>query len=443
MSGWQKIKTVATFEFLSTVKRPGYLIATFGMPVFMAAYGAVVAVPAYFAEQSSRQSSVHGVVDQAGVLRLEGDLKGGEDLPIPEEVRQALEAAGQAQALDRALLPENLVFRPFATEEEARAALAARQLKGYFVVPKSYMSEGQLDIYSPDSVTMSGSDSRNALSNLLRQRLIEQRIDAVTAARVLKPIERTRRFAVTRTGEVRDGGTAASVLRVAVPIIFMVLFLISVLMTSGYLMQGTATEKENKVVDVLLASANPDEILAGKLLGLGGAGLLQIAVWLGILMVTGLGVVPMLISAKLDVPWLALALAVPFFIIAFLFFGGLMLGTGSLGSNMREAQQLAMVWSLTAAVPLMMMAVLVREPNGTVARVLSWIPFTAAPVVILRASNDAALLAWWEVAGALVVLMLATWIALRLGARLFRIGLLSTGARPSLREIVRQARLTG
>jgi ABC-2 type transport system permease protein len=289
---------------------------------------------------------------------------------------------------------------------------------------------------------MSGSDSRAALSDLLRKRLIEQRMDSVTAARVLKPIERTRRFAVTRTGEVRDGGTAASVVRIAVPVIFMVLFLISVLMTSGYLMQGTATEKENKVVDVLLASANPDQILAGKLLGLGGAGLLQIAVWLGILMVTGLGVVPMLISAKLDVPWLALGLAVPFFIMAFLFFGGLMLGTGSLGSNMREAQQLAMVWSLTAAVPLMMMAVLIREPNGTVARVLTWVPFTAAPVVILRASNDAALLAWWEVAGALLTLIVATWIALRVGARLFRIGLLSTGARPSLREIVRQARLT-
>ena len=442
MSGWQKIRTVATFEFLSTVKRPGYLIATFGMPLFMAAYGAVVAVPAYFAEQSSRQPSVYGVVDQAGVLRLEGDLNGGDGLRIPDDVRQALEAAGQAQALERAVLAENFVFRPLATEAEARAALAARQLKGYFVVPKTYMDEGQLDVYSPDSVTMSGSDSRAALSDLLRKRLIEQHMDGVTAARVLKPIERTRRFAVTRTGEVRDGGTSASILRVAVPVIFMVLFLISVLMTSGYLMQGTATEKENKVVDVLLASANPDQILAGKLLGLGGAGLLQIAVWLGILMVTGLGVVPMLISAKLDVPWLALVLAVPFFIIAFLFFGGLMLGTGSLGSNMREAQQLAMVWSLTAAVPLMMLAVLIREPNGTVARVLTWVPFTAGPVVILRASNDAALLAWWEVAGALVVLMMATWIALRVGARLFRIGLLSTGARPSLREIVRQARLT-
>ena len=76
MSGWQKIKTVATFEFLSTVKRPGYLIATFGMPLFMAAYAGVIAIPAYFAEKSGRQPAVHGVVDQAGVLRLDGRSRG-------------------------------------------------------------------------------------------------------------------------------------------------------------------------------------------------------------------------------------------------------------------------------------------------------------------------------------------------------------------------------
>ncbi len=119
MSGWQKIKTVATFEFLSTVKRPGYLIATFGMPLFMAAYGAVVAVPAYFAEKSSRQPAVYGVVDQAGVLRLDGDLEGGDGSRMSGRRAQALEAAGQAQALDRAVMSENFVFRPVATEEEA------------------------------------------------------------------------------------------------------------------------------------------------------------------------------------------------------------------------------------------------------------------------------------------------------------------------------------
>jgi ABC-2 type transport system permease protein len=87
--------------------------------------------------------------------------------------------------------------------------------------------------------------------------------------------------------------------------------------------------------------------------------------------------------------------------------------------------------------------VLMREPNGTVARVMTWVPFTAGPVIILRASTDAASLAWWEAAGSFAVLIVATWIALRVGGRLFRIGLLSAGARPSLREIIRQARLTG
>jgi ABC-2 type transport system permease protein len=440
---WRKIATVATFEFLAAVKRPGYLIATFGMPLFMAAYAGIVAVPAYFAERSEREPAVYGIVDRSGVLQLTGDVTSSAAPQIPEEMRRTLEASGQGQALDQALASSSFVFRPVASEDDAREALARRTIKGFFVLPAGYLADGRIDTYSPDSFSFSGSDARDALGDMLRERLVRARFDSGTAARIIQPISRTQRFAVTRAGEIRDGGAAASAMRLLVPLVFMVLFLISILMTSGYLMQGTATEKENKVVEVLLASANPDEILAGKLLGLGAAGLLQIAVWLIIVLATGLGVVPLLLSARVEVPWTALAIAIPFFVVAFLFFGGLMLGTGSLGSNMREAQQLAMVWSLTAALPLMMMAVLMRDPGGTVARVLTWLPFTSGPVIVLRASTDAGLLRWWEIGGAFVVLILSTWLALRLGARLFRVGLLNAGARPSLREIIRQARLAG
>jgi ABC-2 type transport system permease protein len=436
----QKVRAVATFEFLASVKRPGYLIATFGMPLFMAAYAAVIAVPAYYAEKQEEQPAIYGVMDRAGVLGLSGDVAGTTAASIPEEVRQALAASGGAQALDRVF--GNFVFRPFASEDDARRALTDRTLKGYFILPAGYLAEGTVRTYASDAIDLSASDARAAFGNLIRERLVSAQLDALTSARVLEPIRHTERFAITRAGEVKDGGSAASAVRFIVPLVFMVLFLISILMTSGYLMQGTATEKENKVVEVLLASANPDEILAGKLLGLGGAGLLQIAVWVILVLATGLGVVPLLLAAQVEVPWAALALAVPFFIVAFLFFGGLMLGTGSLGSNMREAQQLAMVWSLTAAVPLMLMAVLIQQPHGPVARVLTWVPFTAGPLVVLRASADPGALAWWEVAGSLAVLALSTWIALRIGARLFRIGVLTSGSRPSLREIVRQARLT-
>ena len=277
--------------------------------------------------------------------------------------------------------------------------LAARTIKGYFVVPPDYIEKGVIDVYTPDTFSVSGSESRNAFSSLIRERLVTGRLDEQTTARVVSPLKETRRFSVTKTGDLTDGSQAAGAVRFAVPLIFTVLFLMSVLMTSGYLMQGTATEKENKVVDVLLASAGPDEILAGKLLGLGGAGLLQIAVWLLILLVGGIGIVPLLMTSQIEMPWVALALAIPLFLVAFLFFGSLMLGTGSLGSNMREAQQLAMVWSLTAALPMMMMAVLVREPHGTVARVMTWLPFSAGPLIMFRASIDLESLAWWEVAG--------------------------------------------
>lgn len=438
MNRWRKVWTIATFEFLSAVKRPGYLITTFGMPVFMAAYAGVVAIPAYFAHQADQSPSVYGVVDPAQILTLQGDVA-SERPGIPADVRKAIEASGQAAALDS--LDARFVFRPFPSEPDARAALAARGIKGYFVVPADYIDKGEIDVYTPDAVNLSGGDSRSAFATLMRQRLVAGRLDRPLSDRLVSPLKGTRHFSVTRTGALSQETDAAGFVRLGVPILFTVLFLMSILMTSGYLMQGTATEKENKVVEVLLSSADPDEILAGKLLGLGAAGLLQIAVWLAILLAGGLGVLPLLLASQFEMPWVALAMAVPLFLVAFLFYGSLMLGTGSLGSNMREAQQLAMIWSLTAALPMIMMSALVSEPHGMIARAMTLIPFSAAPVIIFRASMDLASLAWWEVALAFVILAISTWIALRVGARLFRIGLLSA-SRPKLREVFRQARLS-
>jgi ABC-2 type transport system permease protein len=439
MTHWRKIGTIATFEFLTAVKRPGYLITTFGMPVFLALYTGIVAIPAYFASRSAREPEVYGVVDQGGLLKLRREITAGQP-QIPDELKRALEVSGQSAALDQIVTRSRFTYRPYPDEPTARTALSSKTIKGYFVVPADYIAKGVVEVYTPDAMNLAGGESRNAFSNILREGLVRGKLDEQTAARVLDPLKQTRRFSVTRTGALTDDSRTASAVRIVVPLVFTMLFLMSVLMTSGYLMQGTAVEKENKVVEVLLASANPDEILSGKLLGLGAAGLLQIIVWLLLLLAGGVGIVPYLLASRIEMPWAALAMAVPLFLIAFLFFGSLMLGTGSLGSNMREAQQLAMVWSLTAALPMMMMAVLLREPHGLVARVMTWVPFTAGPLIMFRASTDLDALPWWEIAGSFVVLLFSTWVAIRFGARLFRIGLLSS-SRPKLREVLRQARL--
>ena len=438
---WQKTWTVATFEFLTAVRRPGYLITTFGMPLFMAAYGGIVAIPAYFASRAVREPSVYGVVDPGSILRLEQDVRGGSAADARRGEACARGHGPGRRRQHRRSWSRASCSGPTRPNRRRAPALAARTIKGYYVIPADYLSKGVVDVYTQDTANLTGPQARDSFASLVRQRLLSGKVDDETSARILAPLKDSRRFSVTKTGEITDGSQAAGFVRVAVPLIFTILFLMSVLMTSGYLMQGTGTEKENKVVEVLLASANPDEILAGKLLGLGGAGLLQIAVWILILIVGGIGIVPLLMTSQIEMPWVALALAIPLFLVAFLFFGSLMLGTGSLGSNMREAQQLAMVWSLTAALPMMMMAVLLREPHGIVARVMTWLPFSAGPLIIFRASTDLDALAWWEVAGAFVVLLLSTWIAMRIGARLFRIGLLSS-SRPKLGEdYSRQARL--
>ena len=152
---WQKTWTVATFEFLTTVRRPGYLITTFGMPLFMAAYGGIVAIPAYFASRAVREPSVYGVVDAASILHLDKDVAA--DQPqMPEEVRRALEAAGRGGAANMAFMESSFVFRPYTSEADARSALAARTIKGYYVIPPDYLSKGVIDVYTQDTASLTG-----------------------------------------------------------------------------------------------------------------------------------------------------------------------------------------------------------------------------------------------------------------------------------------------
>jgi len=118
VSRWRRTKTVATFEFLTTVKRRGYLITTFGMPIFIAIYAAVLGLPAYFMTKQASKPSIYGVVDPGGVLRLKEEATAGSD-QIPEELRRALETSGQQATIERMIGAARTRFRPYANEAEA------------------------------------------------------------------------------------------------------------------------------------------------------------------------------------------------------------------------------------------------------------------------------------------------------------------------------------
>ncbi len=441
MVRWQKVRAVASFEFWSTVKRKGYLITTFGMPLFLGLYGLLVSIPGYFVAKSEQSEvNLYAVVDEADVLRLEGEV----ELPVfdlPPEAQAALELAASNNPMVRSLKEGSAVFTPFDSLEEAKEAVVAERLQGIYHISPDYMTSGRVDSYRRDGGITSAEMATDQFRRLLRDRMLSGRVPEDIAARLDNTIAERKQWIIADDGEIEPFSVAELVARFAIPGIFAILLFISLMMTSGYLLQGTATEKENKVIEVVLSSADPDELLMGKLIGLGGAGLLQVFVWSSMILGGSFVAAGILALAGVPIPWKMIGVGVTFFIATYLFIGSLILASGSIGGNLKESQQFSMVWTLLMVVPFFFMALLINEPNGTIARVLTWIPFTSALTLLMRLTLEPDGVTWLEIVGAFLVLVAATWMAIRFGARLFRVGLLLTGSRPKLREILRQARL--
>jgi ABC-2 type transport system permease protein len=422
----RKVAAVSRFEFLNVARRKSYLLVTFGLPIFFSALsGGMLALQGYFLQSRIDQAVVYGLVDHYGATedaRLWGTLEDVDD----EDAREAVIQGNLAEVGQGFMLLDEVVFLRFDDEASARALVASDRLTAVYVVEEDYLETGNVSLYESEHapvLSVRSATIEPVLGRLLSERLLDGNVEVALMERALEPL------VIKRTVTFEDGATRSSedrvmeiVLRTGVPFLLGVLLLTALLSASGYLVQTIALDKESKVVEVLLSSADPDEILTGKLLGLGAAGLLQFFVWASMVVGGALTAAAVVASLDVPIPWEALA-------------------TGSLGSSVAETQKLTLGWAMLAVLPLMMLVVLLEEPHGAVGQVLTWIPFSAPLTVIVRMSLDPGGIAWWEVVGALLVLVASTWLSIRFGARLFRVGLLVSGSRPSLREILRQARL--
>lgn len=418
-----RVAAVARFEFLSVVKRWSYLLATFGLPLFLAAVsGTVLGVQTYFLTQRAAEASSFGLVDEAGVVdRSVFETRDGASV---------WNASGNEVVL-------------YADRDAGLADLQSGALRALYVVDETYLQSGEVRAVQSDKtplLSMRGTVVEPLLRSLLRKSLLDGKLEADVEERVISPALFVRSRLGPSGPEVTDVDEALDLLmRTTIPLFLGVLLLTALLSASGYLVQTVATDKESKIVEVLLSSVTPEEILAGKLFGLGAAGLLQFAAWSSMVVFVALTASAAL-AAVVAVPWHAVLLSPVLFILGYLFLGSLMLATAALGANAAESQKLTMGWAMLAIVPLMVLVVLLEEPNGVLGQVMTWIPFTSPLTVIIRLAVDSSGIEWWEIAGAIGVLFLSTWAAIRVGARLFRVGFLLTGTRPSLRELWRQAR---
>ena len=275
-----------------------------------------------------------------------------------------------------------------------------------------------------------------------RRRLAQEGISAQTAAWLGAETEFTERT-VTESGEQASVGMKDR-LRQNAPMVFVYILWISIFSITQGLLMSTIEEKSTRISEVLLSSVSPVQLMAGKIIGVAGTGLMMILTWVLTALAATKYVPAMLgapagqsdFSALLTDP-LLLASFVIYFLLGYLLYAAILIGIGSVVNTIQEAQALMMPIMMMLMLPLFAMVPIGRDPNSTFAKVLSYIPTFTPFVMMNRAAGPPTLV---EYAATTLLLVAAIAAALWASAKIFRIGILMTGKPPKMSEIVQWVR---
>jgi ABC-2 type transport system permease protein len=214
------------------------------------------------------------------------------------------------------------------------------------------------------------------------------------------------------------------------------------------IVRGVSDEKASRVSEVVVASAPPDTLLAGKILGVGGVAITQQLLWVAASAAIVMFRNPILrafgaTNAPLPLPSItagAATVLILIFLLGFFFYAALFAAIGATVESQEDAQQASLPVTLLLVLSIMFVAPVFLSPNSMLARVVSWIPFSAPIIMPLRLSLIQ--VAPVEVAGTIIGLALALLAAIWVAARVYRVGLLMYGKRRSLAEIIRWVRVS-
>ena len=226
------------------------------------------------------------------------------------------------------------------------------------------------------------------------------------------------------------------------PVGFVYLLYVGIMVISQMLLNNTVEEKSNRIIEVLLSSVTPGELMFGKLIGIAAVGLTMIVTW--ILSLVGVLAYHAGPEAELATQLLQvlrnsnlLPAFAAYFFIGYTMFAGIFLAIGSVCNTLKDAQNMMGPVMMIMIVPLITMAFIPKDPHGTLAQIISWIPIYSPFAMMNRAAADPP---QSEVIGTFVMMIASTVLILWLSGRIFRMGILRTGQPPKLVELWRMVR---
>lgn len=396
---------IFTHEFFKTLKRTGFIILTLSLPVL-----ALLGIGAFHVA--------------TGVTKPPAEVT---------EVGYVDEAGG----FDQFTTQGKITLVLFGSREEAKQAFASKNVTEYFVIPRDFISTGVLNFYITQKELSPPDSTVNAVKNFISSNLLVGKVTAEIITRVDAPLNLLT-TTLDSSGDVapQQGGYANFI----VPGIFSFFLGLSLIFTSTYVLQSLSEEKENRLMEILVSSVSTRQLLTGKVLGLGAAGLVQVIVWVisfPLLLNLASSSIGGILSS-LHVPASFWMLGVIYFIFGYLFVATVSASIAAVTSTVQEAQGIAGIYGIFNFAPFWFLSLLLLYPGSPVWVVFTIFPLTAPVLTLMRLGLTG--IPAWQLVVSISVLVLSVIGGLLLAARLLRTYMLMYGKRPNLGQIIRNLR---
>jgi ABC-2 type transport system permease protein len=436
----RKILAVIKREYIQIVRTKGFIIGTILGPVLMAG---MLVVPMLVASMTVEKQETIGVADLSRDIFLDLDKKLGEkEYQLKDGFR-------------RYVLKKFERFAGRSVDElkkDLNAKVLNKELSAYILIPEHVLGDeaavsavqeagsGDNDIEYVSQHT-TDYEKLGSLNSALNSVIIEKRLkrEGLDPEKISQFIQRVRLkpIKVTKKGEEEDTMGTFWVSYFLALIIYMAIFIYG-----SVIMRGVIEEKSSRVIEVILSSMRPFQLMLGKILGIGAVGLTQFSIWA----IFGLAVtsfsksfIPAGVEISLvSIPAYVFVYFVVFFILGYFLYATFYAAVGSMVNSEKEAQQLVMPITMFLILPLLLLIFVIRSPDSGLSVFLSLFPLFTPIIMMLRIA--VLLPPFIQIGASIVLLILAVLLMTWLAAKIYRVGVLMYGKPPRFAEIVRWIR---
>lgn len=397
-----KILLIFRNEVITHVSRLSFWIGAVGIPLLaFAIYGVASFINARSVAENVLTNTITEIFSSPADKRPDGFVDPGDLVrSVPEQISPG-------------------ILLEFSDEASARQALEGEVIRGYYLISPYYLQDGEIIYTRADFNPVTAFDDARRMEWVLEVNLLEG--DVTKANRLRQPFQIE---TIQLTEEpVRDQDNPMTFF---LPYGVTLLFYVMIMSTSSLMLSSVNKEKENCVIELLMVTVNPRQLLSGKMIALGLIGIFQMVLWAGsafiLLRLSGR---TFNLPVEFQLPPTILFWGLIYFILGYLIYASLMAGLGALVPNLREASQATFVIVLPMIIPLFLISVLIRDPNGVLAVILSLFPLTSSITMLLRLA--ATIVPLWQILLSILLLVLMTLLIIRAVAGMFRAQTLLSG----------------